>query len=1041
MTNLFIKILSMSLTASYCILFVCVVRLLLKKAPKIFSYLLWSIVAFRLICPFSFESMFSLVGTHFVPGSIYISEESSIDIGTEYVNIEQVNISDKADIYENYIEALGEKQSNVSIETQPNNIVQNNVINGQNPGLQETNQQTTEIHSVDLKTLILKVSTCIWMLVACILAGYGLFTFIRLRQKLRIYAHKTSLYHSVAVWQVTGLDTPFVLGFLHPAIYLPENMTEEDCTQCLAHEYTHIRRKDYLIKQLAFLLVCIYWFNPLVWLAFYLMTKDMEMSCDEVAIRSTSLEDRKAYSGTLLELSSTTKYFSGCPLAFGANSTKARIKNIMNYKRPSFWVMLLAVLLVVVCVVGLTTNPQSQEANTVGTNVADTNVTDTQKVSGKQAPDENIPLDNGNTTQNPEDVIEVVTSKGQTIADYYDCMLEYRKQYQNMLTAYRENCTLKEDLSKKLEAVGNAASTDKAELKQQMAECEEKMNVQQNFLTKMEAIIEIANPTLSALQLTPTYSRIQGPQYRLFAQIKKPEADSLKIDELTDYTTIPVCDNYTDIEDVYSNKSMPENVYSSLVVNELQEGDFVEVIHYGAVEGISDELTRQYALVCWEPWNRTANNCGYVKIDSLYLDVPENTPSTYLLTIGDYFTTYTNLLPIYHVQVKDPNNVMITYYEQTSDNSIINHKLELTLHLAVEALETIHTMSDLYENFVLESVMTSYESISTFREFQQIYGTEAPFSIFDFEGSGFTLLLKDQEELAAKYADPITALENYLHLEGGNGSVTKGKEQGSVYVAYTFTDNYTVNIPMYQLSTESNTNPLYADNLSTFWCIDWGKLNEYNNWKTYPTINYNFSDAAKQQLLDRYTTYLNDRENNNLFVTRIYHGTKIDLDMLLYDGGAMLDNAPFAEGELEMLARENYNEQDIMYHYTTEQIDILLRSKMNISLADVCYKDGEENTLLSDNGWLYLEAYDTYTMPAKGDTLLHDIICTDVKQIYNGGILVSYKSAHKQPWIKEGLLYMRPRTNDSHIKSPEEFYFYANRFLEGGYQDDVIFSE
>lgn len=1016
MTDLFIQVLSMSLTATYCIIFVCIVRLLLKKAPRIFSYVLWSVVAFRLICPISFESMFSLVGVDFLPFIQYevfsqtnedyenanfnIGEGEKIEESTSY------NIEDNAIANENDNENLTEKE--IAYHNFINNVNQTAIEqtspdsfgnHSESIALQPEYAKTqTQMHT-DLQAILLKIFTYIWLFVACILAGYGLFTFVRLKRKLKIYAKKTSVYINVDVWQVTGLDTPFVLGHFHPAIYLPENLTKEDCTQCLAHEYTHIRRKDYWIKQLAFLLVCVYWFNPFVWLAFYLMTKDMEMSCDEVAIRSTSLADRKAYSGTLLELSSAKKYFSGCPLAFGANSTKARIKHIMNYKRPSFWAMLFAMVLVVVCVVGLTTNPQSKE-------IIPADASNSSSILDEQTTDANIPVDNGDGdanlhVANAADVIEFTTTEATTIDDYYDLIIEYRKQYQELAVQYKE---IKEN------------SAQKKELSL--------------YLERIDFQIELINEELSMMQLNPAYSQLQGPQYRLFAQIDNPEADDLE-----NYIVMAY-DTYTDIADAYSHKSMPESVYSSSVVNKLSKGDIVEVLHYGFLPDVPDELTSKYALICWEPENPTPNNCGYVRADYLNIDVPENTLASYLLFAGNYWANQNlitaqseiNFLPIYHINVTSPNDVVITYYEQESEYSIINHKQELKLDCAVEVLENIHSLSKLCDSVVSTAVMTAYGKIRSYEEFQTVYGgIEPPYSIFDFEGSGFTSLLMDNSKEAVRYADPITALENYLHLEGGKGMITAEEqlknETTSVYVRYTFPDGYAAIIPMHQVNGKQS-----------FWCIDYKKLNTFDIWNNIATT---ISDSTTDyvELLNIYTDYLNDHENN-AFVTTSYDGETVNLAMLLYDAGTMLENAPLMSGEAELLLRENINEQEIMYHFTGEQIDYLLQEKMNLSLAEIKYQENIPNNLKSE--WVYLEEFDTYTFPAKGDSKLEDIICTQIRWLYSGELLITYHTDAKNPWIKKAQLIMTPKTPDSSISSPEDYYFVANKFMEGGYDDETI---
>lgn len=331
MTKLFLTILCMSLTASYCVLFVCGARLILKRAPKFFSYLLWLVVGFRLLCPWSLQSVYSLLG-------------------------------------EEAVQPVSDLQNVLTDQPDENSPLQNSEITPQNLNTAPYNDPFSEQNAPSKINGVQKVSAAIfmiflnsasyvWIAGVVLLIAYSLFSYLHLKKQLSAKCWDSGSYHGVPLRTANGLDTPFVLGFFKTFIYLPASLTNEELSQCLSHEYAHIRRKDHLIKQFAFILCCIYWFNPFIWLAFHLMTKDMEMSCDEIALKGNTLEDRKAYSITLLSLSSKPGHFAGCPLAFGENSAKARIKNIMNYKKPGFWVILGSILLVLVCIVGLMTNP------------------------------------------------------------------------------------------------------------------------------------------------------------------------------------------------------------------------------------------------------------------------------------------------------------------------------------------------------------------------------------------------------------------------------------------------------------------------------------------------------------------------------------------------------------------------------------------------------------------------------------------------------------------------------------------------------------
>ena len=282
MDRLFLQILNMSITASYVILFVIVARLFLKKIPKIFSYTLWLVVLFRLICPFSFESIFSLIpfNTQTVPQNIMYSQTPQIDSG--------ITIIDQ-------------------------------VVNNSLP---------VPIASVNPMQIWITLGGAVWMLGIGVLLAYGIFTTLKLYLKL-----KSTRLISDNIYETGVIKTPFVFGLIKPKIYLPTSLSENERAYIIKHEQTHIKRLDHIIKPFAFLILCIHWFNPLVWVAFLLMEEDMELSCDESVIKQMGSNIKKDYSTSLLSLSTGRRVVGGCPLAFGENNTKGRIKNILSYKK------------------------------------------------------------------------------------------------------------------------------------------------------------------------------------------------------------------------------------------------------------------------------------------------------------------------------------------------------------------------------------------------------------------------------------------------------------------------------------------------------------------------------------------------------------------------------------------------------------------------------------------------------------------------------------------------------------------------------------
>ena len=312
MSRLFLIVLNMSITGSFVALAVMIARLLLKRTPKIFSYALWALVLFRLICPFSFESAVSLIPTNKepIPQEIVYMQNPAINTGIKLID-NTVNNS----IEESFL-----------IVNQATNV--NTVGN------------TIEIYAI------------IWLFGITVLLCYGFITYFRLKQRLSI----ATLVRD-NIYETDLIKTAFVIGFIKPKIIIPINMSENEFAYIIKHEETHIKRFDYIIKPVAFLALIIHWFNPIIWVSYYLMAKDMEMSCDESVVKNNKEDIRVNYSSSLLALSANQGGLLS-PLAFGEGNVKSRIKNVLNYKKPSFWIMILAVIIIVFVLISFGTDPQ-----------------------------------------------------------------------------------------------------------------------------------------------------------------------------------------------------------------------------------------------------------------------------------------------------------------------------------------------------------------------------------------------------------------------------------------------------------------------------------------------------------------------------------------------------------------------------------------------------------------------------------------------------------------------------------------------------------
>lgn len=312
MAEIFQKALNMSIAAGWLILAVIALRLLLRRAPKRFRLLLWAVVGLRLALPWSIESALSLIpSAQTLPEGIMLERAPVLDTG---------------------ISAL------------------NGAIN---PGF--TAAFTPELGaSANPLQVLLPIAAAFWMLGAAAMLLWALVSWLRLRKRVR---EAVRLEGNVYECEIAS---PFVLGLFRPRIYLPFSLENGERELVLAHERAHITAGDHIIKPLGWLLLAAHWYNPLVWLAYALFCRDIELACDERVVHGLSLSDRADYSQALLDLSRPRGGVRACPLAFGESSVKGRVKSVLSYKKPAFWLVLLAVVVCVGAAVCFLTDPKEE---------------------------------------------------------------------------------------------------------------------------------------------------------------------------------------------------------------------------------------------------------------------------------------------------------------------------------------------------------------------------------------------------------------------------------------------------------------------------------------------------------------------------------------------------------------------------------------------------------------------------------------------------------------------------------------------------------
>lgn len=340
MEKVFLQITDISLLAGVLVLIVAGLRLVFRRAPKRIICLLWIIVAIRLVMPFSIQSRLSLIPSAEPISALSIRENSPHELPA-------VKPSEPTASVQKQDSPQEERTTTLPVEVVASPI--------------ETATPVEKAAPIDSVTIL----SCIWIGGVAAMLIYMVLSYISVRQKVQ-----TATLLRDNLYQCETVASPFVLGLLRPRIYLPYSIAESDLDHVTAHENAHLRRHDHWIKPFAFLLLSFYWFNPLLWLAYILLCRDIELACDEKVISRMDESTRKGYATALINCGVNRRRIAACPLAFGEVGLKTRIKSIMNYKKPVFWVILLLVIAIAVTLVCFLTVPGDEPDNPADVPVA-----------------------------------------------------------------------------------------------------------------------------------------------------------------------------------------------------------------------------------------------------------------------------------------------------------------------------------------------------------------------------------------------------------------------------------------------------------------------------------------------------------------------------------------------------------------------------------------------------------------------------------------------------------------------------------------------
>lgn len=315
LNTLFVELLNRGISASWLIVAVVVLRLVLKRAPKWIACLLWAMVAVRLACPVNIPS----------PVSVY--------------NLMETRTSQTGSVeYFYYNDRLEKPEVSIDFPAIPGY-----------PDNQEASAAETGIHT---SSAYLPPLRAFWLIGVVCMAAYGLSSYLKLRKKVRV-----SLKLTEKLWICDDISSPFILGVLRPRIYLPSDLSGKELHYVMAHEQAHLQRRDHWWKLLGYLLLTVYWFHPLVCVAYGLFCRDIELACDEKVCKGMDAAGRKAYAIALLNCSVSQRSVAVCPLAFGEVGVKERVKSVVNYKKPAFWVVVVGAIVCIIVGACFLTNP------------------------------------------------------------------------------------------------------------------------------------------------------------------------------------------------------------------------------------------------------------------------------------------------------------------------------------------------------------------------------------------------------------------------------------------------------------------------------------------------------------------------------------------------------------------------------------------------------------------------------------------------------------------------------------------------------------
>lgn len=343
LSQIFLTFLYKNMTVSVVIIAVLLARFLLRKMPKKYSYILWSIVGIRMIFNLPFATNISVFNLF----RGFAKRSSTMD--TMLAGSRKTNLQRATDVL-NTIGTSETSTAHASSNTAANAVT----------------------HTLTTSQMVLGILGLLWLIVVALFVAYGIYSYVKCRMLVRtavIARDITSATHkekaSASVWECDRIPSPFVLGIIRPRIYIPFRMPKQEQAYILAHEQCHIRRLDPLWKLIAFLLLAVYWWNPLVWCAFFYMVRDMEMSCDEAVIEQFGNEIKQGYSNSLLSFAMERHPYSFAPIAFGEGDAGRRIKNVLNFKKPQTWAAILVIVLLVVVGVSCLTNGKDKISSDV----------------------------------------------------------------------------------------------------------------------------------------------------------------------------------------------------------------------------------------------------------------------------------------------------------------------------------------------------------------------------------------------------------------------------------------------------------------------------------------------------------------------------------------------------------------------------------------------------------------------------------------------------------------------------------------------------